>query len=257
MEKKEASVNTVVKSIITGFASYGIIFYVFVILLLVIAGKMTAGATNLKTETTRIVLSVVLAVFCFVLVRFTCRVSTMDVFKKCIMNPESYGRVTKKMTLFYLICIGMAMFTGLSLLNLNLKYERAEIAYYKVYNSQVFSPEYVDSKEKEMNQQYDHNKANIVKTTVIVELGIVLGFLSLINYQGKMLERYNEYEKAEKADTQTGAPEEEILTGNVEEAENVGKTENTENTENTASVPVEEIHEQGNNEENSTPDNNS
>jgi len=196
MEKKEVSVNTVVKSIITGFASYGIIFYVMVVLLLVLAGKMTTNAQGLKIESTRMILSVILAIFCFVLVRFTCRVSTMDVFKKCIMNPESYGRVVKKMTVFYVICIVMTIFTGLSLLNLNLKYERAEIAYYKVFNSQAFSQEYVEKLEQDMNEQYNIKKNSIVKSTVIVELGIVLGFLSLINYQRKMLSRYNEYEKA-------------------------------------------------------------
>jgi len=112
------------------------------------------------------------------------------------MNPESYGRVVKKMTVFYVICIVMTIFTGLSLLNLNLKYERAEIAYYKVFNSQAFSQEYVEKLEQDMNEQYNIKKNSIVKSTVIVELGIVLGFLSLINYQRKMLSRYNEYEKA-------------------------------------------------------------
>ena len=196
MEKKEVSVNTVVKSIITGFASYGIIFYISVLLILVIAGRLTANVSSLKNENIKIVISVIFAVLCFIIVRFTCRVSTMDVFKKCIMNPESNMRVGKKMTLFYVICVILCMFTGLMLLNLNLKYARAEIAYYRVFNSQVFSQELVDMKEQEMNAKYDVDKDYMVKTSVIVEIGLVLGFLSLINYQGKMLEKYNEYMKA-------------------------------------------------------------
>ena len=238
MEKKEVSVNTVVKSIITGFASYGIIFYVIVVLSLILVGQMTAGTQGLRENGTKIILSTMLAIFCFVLVRFTCRVSTMDVFKKCIMNPESYSRVEKKMTIFYLICIAMAMFTGLSLLNLNLKYERAEIAYYKVFNSQSFSEEYVNMQEQKMNEQYIINKNNIVKSTVIVELGIVLGFLSLINYQRKMMIRYNEYDKA-KAFEKTSEKLEEVVQDSqenekpiVEESQSESVNEETQNQDN-------------------------
>ena len=218
MEKKEVSVNTVVKSIITGFASYGVIFYILVLLVYVIASKMTSNVGALENSTLVLVLAALFALFLYTLVRFTCRVSTLDVFKKCVINPESHARVGKKMTLFYTICIALCIFSGLMLLNLNLKYARAEIAYYKVFNSQSFSEEYVNMQEEKMTEEYNAKKDIMVKTTVIIELGLVLGFLSLVNYQGRMLGRYNEYEKVHKE------------TENVEKVDNADSLENTDNT---------------------------
>ena len=240
MEKKEVSINAIVKSIITGFASYGIIFYIVIAILLVVFNRITIEVPSMKVESVRIILSIVFAVFCFVLVRFVCRVSTMDVFKKCIANPESYGRIGKKMSVFYIVCIALSIFTSLTLLNLNLKYARAEIAYYKVFNSQKFSQEYVNIQEQKMNEQYNKDKNILVKTTVITQIGLVLGFLSLINYQGKMLARYNDYEKSKRVEasidnnvieTIEKSDTEEKVEENKEES-NINREEEQQSTEN-------------------------
>ena len=204
MNKKEVSINRVVKSIITGFASYGIIFYILTILILVLGNYMVArNVTSLNGNTARIVLSVVFALFIFFMIRFTCRLSTMDVFKKCVINKESHIRISKKISVFYIICIALCIFTGLALLNANLKYAREEIEYYKVYYSSdnSFSQEHIDMLNKENIERYNEKRNTMVTSTIIIELGLTFGFLSLINYQGKMLERYNEYAASEANNT--------------------------------------------------------
>ena len=44
-----------------------------------------------------------------------------------------------------------------------------------------------------MKEDYDENKKNTLIISVIIELGIVFSFISLIDYQKTLIETYNKY----------------------------------------------------------------
>ena len=46
-----------------------------------------------------------------------------------------------------------------------------------------------------MNLAFDESKTHLTISTIILEIGISIGFLSLIPYQRKMILKYNEFEQ--------------------------------------------------------------
>ena len=77
----------------------------------------------------------------------------------------------------------------------------------------------------------------MVISTVIVELGLTFGFLSLINYQGKMLERYNDYKEEQKE-----IKEENVESVDRENTEVTPEVEQTNSNENEKSaVETQEV----------------
>lgn len=195
MEKKEVSVNKMVRAIITGFASYGIIFYVLTLLILVLANRMTNLLENISNSNVKVFVFVFFGIALFFLIRFICRVSTMDAFKKCVVDKENYDRINKKLSIFFIVCIILSLFAGLMLVYLDLKVQRNSINYYlNAYLPQSFSKEQIDeSISIKAWNDYNIKRNAEVGSMIAVELGIAFGFLSLINYQGKMLDRYNTF----------------------------------------------------------------
>lgn len=195
MEKKEISSKTTVKAIITGFVSYGIII-VFTCLLLFALGDYFLG--HFSVETSR-KLYITLPLICTIALYFTihsiCRISTFDVFRKCKTNPENYKKIIKSLNIFYIACIIISIIVFLSLLYLNLEYQLKSIEYATIQYRKVFTENHIKILKSEMNTIFDNSKTNLTISTIILETGIAISFLSLIPYQRKMILKYNEFEK--------------------------------------------------------------
>lgn len=192
MNKKEINSGNVTKNIIQGFVSYGILS-IFAILLVI--SIITYNLNSFLTSTIRglyITLPLMAVIIIDCIIHLICRISTYDVFKKCKTNPENYKRISKYLNIFYVICIILSIILFLSLLYLNLEYQVKSIELAELQYKEVFSEEHITLLKNEMTNTYNESKTNLTISTVILEIGVSLSFLSLIPYQKKMLTRYNE-----------------------------------------------------------------
>ena len=193
MEKKEISARTTVKAIITGFVSYGIIT-IFVCLLIFAVGDYFLKQLSATTaQGLYITLPLMAIIFLYFIIHLICRLSTYDVFKKCNTNPENYTKITKSLNIFFIVCIVFSIILFLGLLYLNLEYQLKSIEYAAVRYKEVFTESHINILKSEMNTIYEHSKTNLITSTVILEIGLAIAFLSLIPYQRKMILKYNDF----------------------------------------------------------------
>lgn len=192
MEKKEISARTTVKAIITGFVSYGIIT-IFICLLFFAIGNHFLGQLSHNTASgLYITLPLISVIFLYFIIHSICRISTYDVFKKCKTDTKNYKLIINSLNIFFVLCIVLSIILFLSLLYLNLEYQLKSIELAGVQYREVFSENHIKILQSEMNTVFEASKANLIKSTVILVIGLSISFLSLIPYQRKMILKYNE-----------------------------------------------------------------
>lgn len=193
MEKKEISCRTTIKAIITGFVSYGVIVIFVCLLLLAIANHFLGNIVTSNISGLYITLPLMASLIIYLIAQLLCKLSTYDVFKKCKTNPDNYKRIFKFLTIFFVVCIILSIVLFLSLLHLNLKFQEKTIEYTVLKYKEIFSAEHTEMLREEMVNQYNISKVNLVRSTVILEIGVAISFLGLIPYQIKMIKKYNEF----------------------------------------------------------------
>ena len=194
MEKKEISVRTTVKAIITGFVSYGIIANFLCLLALVVANYCLSNLSGTSINGLYITVPLIAIIFIYFIVHGICRISTYDTFKKCKTNPENYKKIVKYLNIFFVLCIVLSIAIFLGLLYLNLEYQIKSIELSVLQYKQSFSQEFTDYLKNEMLDSYNVSKNNAITSTIILEIGFMISFISLIPYQRKMILKYNEFE---------------------------------------------------------------
>lgn len=206
MSRKEISAETVVKAIVTGFVSYGIIIFVFCILIGTIADQFLNSIPAKESYNLYITVPLLASFFIYFIIHLICRLSTYDVFKKCKTDQENYSTITKYLSLFFVALIFLTIVVFLSLLYLNLKYQIQSIALAELQYENIFSNEHTGQLMKEMEDSFNKNKINSINSTIILVMGVTLSTLTLIPYQSKMLKKYNECEEFEKVSEKTKEP---------------------------------------------------
>lgn len=194
MEKKEISARTTVKAIITGFVSYGIIANFLCLLILAIANYFLSSLSGSFTNGLYITVPLIAIIFVYFIVHGICRISTYDTFKKCKTNPENYKKIIKYLNIFFILCIILSIVIFLGLLYLNLKYQIKSIELSVLQYKQSFSQDFINYLKSEMINSYNISKSNAITSTIILEIGFMISFISLIPYQRKMILKYNEFE---------------------------------------------------------------
>lgn len=203
MSRKEISAETVVKAIVTGFVSYGIIIFVICILIGTVADQILNNIPTKESYNLYITVPLLASFFIYFIIHLICRLSTYDVFKKCKTDVENYSVITKYLSLFFIALIFLTIVVFLSLLYLNLKYQIQSIALAELQYESIFSNEHTGQLMREMEESFNKNKINSINSTIILVLGVTLSTLTLIPYQFKMLKRYNEQEELEKTSEET------------------------------------------------------
>ncbi len=193
MEKKEISTRTVVKAIITGFVSYGIIINFLCLLLIAIGNYFLKNIPGSTAKGLYITLPLMGVIIIYFIIHIICKLSTYDVFKKCKTNPSNYKNIIKYLNIFFIVCIILSIILFLGLLNLNLQYQAKSIDYAVLKYNEIFSEEHTAELEKEMLTLFNDSKENLTTSTIILEIGFAISFLSLIPYQRKMILKYNEF----------------------------------------------------------------
>lgn len=193
MEKKEISSRTTIKAIITGFVSYGVITIFIFLLILAIANHFLQNIVTSNISGLYITLPLMASLLIYLFTQLICKLSTYDVFKKCKTNPENYKKIFKYLTIFFVICIILSIVVFLSLLYLNLEFQAKTIDYTILKYREIFSEEHTQMLQKEMTDLYNTTKTNLVRSTIILEIGFTISFIALIPYQIKMIKKYNEF----------------------------------------------------------------
>ncbi len=193
MEKKEISARTTVKAIITGFVSYGIIINFLCLLIIAIGNYFLKNVPGSTARGLYITLPLMAVIIIYFIIHIICRLSTYDVFKKCKTNPDNYKNIIKYINIFFIVCIFLSIILFLGLLNLNLQYQAKSIDYAVLKYNEIFSVEHTNQLKEEMLSTFNNSKENLTTSTIILELGFAISFLSLIPYQRKMILKYNDF----------------------------------------------------------------
>lgn len=190
MEKKEISVRTSVKAIITGFVAYGIILLFLCLLASLFSGAIINSIENINKPLIFTIITVIETIILFFLIRTLCKLSTFDVFKKCTTNPENVDPISKKLTVFFIICAIFFVFVSIffSIIRNNNEYKSIEIV--KMQYSQVFSDDFTEQLTNNILKEFEQEKQISLISTIIVDLGLVISFISLIPYQKEILKKY-------------------------------------------------------------------
>lgn len=195
-EKKHISEKTAVKAIITGFVSYGIlisfIFSLIAILFIYLSNNIeTSNELLLKFCT-----SLFIAILIYIFIHLICKLSTIDLLKKCKFEKEKESFVCKKLNLFYLLCALFFILVILSSLYVRFSNQlyQINISYQKNLNdfsNTDFAFDFANAYKEEALEEFYYNRKMTLLVSVIIEIGIVYSFISLIPYQKKMLDIYN------------------------------------------------------------------
>lgn len=193
VEKKEISAGTTVKAVITGYIAYGILIGFIAFMIGLVINWCVSQITTANHRVLSITLPI-LGVFClFFAMHGICKLSIYDVFKKCKTNPDKIEKIHTRLNLFLLICIGVSVVAIIMMLILNFSSQRRAIIVASYQYNAIHSQQFATELTNEMIQNYEEQKANTIISTIILELGITLSYFSLIPYQRKMIERYNDF----------------------------------------------------------------
>lgn len=196
-EKTEIGVRTSVKAIITGFVSYGIIANFLFILLVTIVDSLISNFHGKTSFQLHITLPLMAVIILFFMLRLICKLSTYDVFKKCKTNPDNYLQILSYLNVFFIFCITISIIMFSAFLYINLEYQIQSINLAIQQYRDVFDNIHIHDIHIKMISQFNESKLNLTCSTIILDLGLMAAFLSLIPYQSKMLEKYNDYKKEE------------------------------------------------------------
>lgn len=192
-DKKEITIGTTVKAIITGYIAYGILlgFVVFII------GIAINWCLSLFPNVNYKVLSVTIPLLGVILLYFVlhgvCKLSIYDVFKKCKTNPSNLPRIISRMNLFVLLCVVFYVISSISILIINFNNQEQSIDLATQQYRSIHSPEFVSTLKHEMMIEFNETKVNMIVSTIIMELGIVVSWFSIIPLQKKLIEKHNEF----------------------------------------------------------------
>lgn len=194
--KKQISEKTAVKAIINGLVSYGILFsFLFFILGIVIIyiSKFVKQENIVLWE---IVVSLIFCIFIYSALHLICKLSNYDLFKKCKIDREKNTYISHKLNIFYVLCILFFVIIIITSIFVRFTNQKNEIylSYYKYLNDlsdEKNGTELANNYLLDMKADYEENKKNTLIVALILELGFVFSFISLIDYQKELIEKYN------------------------------------------------------------------
>lgn len=189
LEKKEISFKSATRGIITGFISYGILIgFIFFVFIYNIRAYFNIVINNIPTA---ICISLIYSAVLFYILHFLCRLSTYDVFKKYKIKPENNVNIFEKMKIFFIFLFFLV--SAFIFFNLLTTLYDTQIEIYKTYamQSQVFSQNFNTTLTSKMINEYNDMRLLLIIKVIILEIGLIIDFLSIIPFQKKMINKYN------------------------------------------------------------------
>ena len=198
--KKVISERTTVKAIITSYVCYGIlIFFMFNLLKNAVSSAILA---NIEQNLPKLgyIVPIMFGIITVCLIHILCRISTLDVFKKCKLDKEKEKYVNRNLKVFFVVIILFSIFYSFISLSIAVNMDLQSVNLSSVQYGQVFSPLFTEELTNEMIKDFNNFKDYAFKDTFISEIFFIVGFISLASFQRKMIETYNKSEENETVD---------------------------------------------------------
>lgn len=195
--KKVISERTTVKAIITSYVCYGIlIFFMFNLLKNAVSSAILA---NIEQNLPKLgyIVPIMFGIITVCLIHILCRISTLDVFKKCKLDKEKEKYVNRNLKVFFVVIILFSIFYSFISLSIAVNMDLQSVNLSSVQYGQVFSPLFTEELTNEMIKDFNNFKDYAFKDTFISEIFFIIGFISLASFQRKMIETYNKSEENE------------------------------------------------------------
>lgn len=206
-EKKLIPAKTVVKALITGFVSYGILISFIVVACVLVINHFIGSIETANTKLLALTLPLLGGFFLYYLSHTTCRLSTIDLFSKCKTESKNYKDIFGKMNAFFLILTIVVILLANVLLILRITNTEQSIEIASKTYSRDFSPEFTEYLTNKMVADYNEHKTELIVSSIITELALVISFISLIPFQQKLIEQYNESGRRSKPKAEKKKPE--------------------------------------------------
>lgn len=187
MNSKEKNYTNIIRANILLFFTYTIII-LFTFSLIVFWVKYALHGVH--NEILSVCLSLMSSILIFHSIRFACKSSTIDNLKKSKLDQKNSELFLKRMNLLFVLCIiGSVLFCISYFVLDKLSIENTINQIYEKYSA--FSTELVNKLIDYVISEYEASFFSKLYSIIIIELGFVISFLSLIPYQKKILEKYN------------------------------------------------------------------
>lgn len=196
--KKEISEKSAIITLIRLFISYGILISFLFSVIAIVLIHFTNNVTFYNELIFKLSISIFFSMFIYIFIHLICKLSNIDLLRKYKLEKNKEYYVCKKMNLFYLLCI--LFFVLLTITGLSIKFSKEINQINIAYNQYItdlsitdvnlaydFANNYKDGALKE----FYHNRKMTLIIAIILEMGLVYSFISLIPYQKKMLDIYN------------------------------------------------------------------
>lgn len=192
-DKKEISLGTTVKAIITGYVAYGILIGFVVYILGIIINWCASTIPNSNMNAMTAAVSLIEAIFLIFIIRGICHLSIFDVFRKCKTNPENIQRLCARLNLFVMVAIAVFVVGSIGILLINLDSEERSIVVSSYQYKTIHSEKFAAELSREMLDEFQQEKTQRLISTVILELGLVVSLFSVIPFQKKLITELNEF----------------------------------------------------------------
>ena len=192
-EKKEISLATTVKAVITGYVAYGILIGFIVYIVSILVNWCVSILPNVNMKVVSISVPLLASFFLYFIVRGICKLSIHDVFKKCKTNPENLPKAITRLNLFVIIAIVIYIMATISIMMINFSNEQKSIIVSSYQYKTIHSEEFAASLTNEMLKQFEEEKNNTIISTIILELGMTVSLFSVIPLQKKLITEENEF----------------------------------------------------------------
>lgn len=192
-DKKEISLGTTVKAVITGYVAYGILIGFAVYILGIIINWVLNSLSSTNMYMISATVSLLEVIFLYFIIRGICNLSVHDVFKKCKTNPENLQKIIARLNFFIIIVIAVFMLGSIEILILDLNYEEKSIVVFSYQYKTIHSEEFAADLTNDMLEEFKEERNNKIISTIILELGVVVSLLSVIPLQKKLITESNEF----------------------------------------------------------------
>lgn len=192
-DKKEISIGTTAKAIITGYVAYGVLIGFVAYILGIIINWCLNSLPNTNMNVISVTVPLLEVIFLCFIVRGICSLSIHDVFRKCKTNPENISRITARLNLFIMITIAVFVVGSVGILILNLNSEEKSIVVSSYQYKTIHSEEFAADLTNDMLEKFAVERNHKIVSTIILELGIVVSLFSAIPLQKKLITELNEF----------------------------------------------------------------
>ena len=187
MGTKETNNKDIIRSTAILFLTYTtLITFIFSLIVFWVKHALSEIHNDLLT----ICLSLISAILIYHLLHFACKSSSIEFLRKSKLDKSGSEKFLKRMNLVFVLCIIVSIVYCMAYIVLDriiIVQKINEI--YDTYSP--YSTQLTNSMIKHIETEYNFSVFSKLYTTLIIEISLVVSFISLVPYQKKILEKYN------------------------------------------------------------------